>query len=226
MDTAKFEEAFSAVKESLHREKLDAVINLTSSGGIASDELRMAHLRILKPEVCSLDAGTMNWADKYIFENSPEFLDKLCACALEYDIKPELEIFDAGMMGNALHLIKLGKLKTPCHFQFVLGQLGGMEGNVESLLFLKRMLPQGATWSVTGIGRAHLPMLLAGLSMGCDGVRVGLEDNIYLSRGVKTTNEALVERAVSLAKLAGREIATAQEAREILSITRSSLVCQ
>lgn len=218
MDTAKFEEAYHAVNAALEGEGLDAVLNLTSSGGPATDELRMAHLRKLRPEMCSLDAGTMNWAHRAIFENSPAFLDKLCACVDEEGIKPEIEIFDGGMMGNAFHLIKTGQLKPPYHFQFVLGQLGGMDGDMESLVYLHRMLPEGSTWSLTGIGRSHLPMLLAGLAMGCDGVRVGLEDNIYFSRGVKTTNEALVTRAVEIAKLAGREIANAQEARVLLSI--------
>jgi len=219
MDTVKFEEVYAAVQSALKREQLDAVINLTSSGAPGSDELRMAHLQKLNPDMCSLDAGTMNWAHKSVFENSPSFLDKLCDCTLQENIKPEIEIFDGGMMGNALHLIKIGKLKMPCHFQFVLGQLGGMPGDMQSLLYLKNMLPKGATWSLTGIGKSHLPMLLAGLALECTGIRVGLEDNIYYSRGIKATNVDLVERAAQLGRLAGREIASPAEAREILSIT-------
>ena len=96
------------------------------------------------------------------------------------------------MMGNVAYYIRNGMLKSPCHYQFVLGVLGGLEGTVENLLFLKKRLPEGATWSVTGIGRDHMAMMLAGLALGCDGLRVGLEDNLYLSRGVKATNVHLL----------------------------------
>ena len=127
------------------------------------------------------------------------------------------------MIGNALYYIKKHNIPEPCHFQFVLGVGGGLDGTVRNLSFLKEMLPEGYTWSVTGIGKTHLPMVLAGLAMGADGLRVGLEDNIYMSKGVPATNVQLVERAVAIAKLAGREIATAQDAREILNIKRQSL---
>ena len=98
-----------------------------------------------------------------------------------------------------------------------------MEGSVENLQYLHSKLPEGWTWSVTGIGKDHLPMLLTGLALGADGVRVGLEDNLYLERGVKATNVQLVERAAALGRLVGREPATAAEAREMLGITRRSL---
>lgn len=225
MDTTQFEKAFRATKEALVKENLDVVINLTTSGaygGTAPDELRLGHLRKLKPEMCSFDAGTMNWGCNLVFDNSPDFLEKLCACTSENDIKPEIEIFDGGMMTNAEYYIKKGMLKTPCHYQFVLGVLGGLEGTPKNLQFLVDRLPTGSTWSVTGIGKAHIPMMLAGLSMGCDGIRVGLEDNIYFSSGLKATNVQLVERAARLAKLTGRELATAQEAREMLGIKRKS----
>ena len=103
-----------------------------------------------------------------------------------------------------------------------------MPGTTENLAFLVNKLPEGATWSVSGIGKAHMPMMLAGLALGCDGLRVGLEDNIMYGKDengnkIIATNVMLVERAVQLAKLAGREIATAQEAREIMGITRNCL---
>lgn len=219
MDTEIFEEVYSAVRHALRQNGLDAILNLTTSGGGgATPELRMAHLHRLKPEMCSFDAGTMNWAHRTVFQNPPEFLDQLCACVKEEKIKPEIEIFDGGMMGNALHLMKLGRLEPPCHFQFVLGQLGGMAGTIDSLTYLYKLLPSGSTWSLTGIGQSHIPMMLAGLALGCDGLRVGLEDNLYFSRGIKTTNRALVERAVQLSMLAGREIASAAEARSILRL--------
>jgi uncharacterized protein (DUF849 family) len=87
-------------------------------------------------------------------------------------------------MGNTAYYVKNGMLKTPVHYQFVLDVPGGLDGTVKNLSFLHDMLPQGSTWSVTGIGKAHMPMMLAGLAMGADGLRVGLEDNIMLSKGV------------------------------------------
>ena len=95
-----------------------------------------------------------------------------------------------------------------------------MPGTTENLAFLVNKLPAGATWSVSGIGKAHMPMMLAGLSLGCDGLRVGLEDNIFLEKGVLATNAQLVERACKLGELAGRTIATAADAREILGLTK------
>lgn len=221
MDTDRFEAAYRAAQAALKTAGLDAVLNLTTSGasgGTAPLELRLGHLRRLKPELCSFDAGTMNWGCNLVFENTPAFLNELCRCVSEEGIKPEIEIFDGGMMGNVAYYIRQGMLKLPCHYQFVLGVLGGLEGTVENLLFLKNRLPEGATWSVTGIGRDHMTMMLAGLALGCDGLRVGLEDNLYLSHGVKATNVQLVERAAALCRLVGRQPATAAEARAILSL--------
>ena len=225
MSTEKFTGAFEAVKAAVKEAGVDVVVNLTTSGSpaIEPNDLRMAHLKKLRPEMCSFDAGTMNWNNGGVFVNAPDFLEELSKCVVEEDIKPEIEIFDGGMIGNALYYIKKHNIPEPCHFQFVLGVGGGLDGTVRNLSFLKEMLPEGYTWSVTGIGKTHLPMVLAGLAMGADGLRVGLEDNIYMSKGVPATNVQLVERAVAIAKLAGREIATAQDAREILNIKRQSL---
>jgi len=223
METSYFKEAFEAVKEATEKAGVDIIINLTTSGGSTDTFLRTEHLRQLRPEVCSYDAGTFNWGLGKIFENSPAFLEECGKLTRELDIKPEIEVFDYGMLGNAVAYAKRGILKTPCHFQFVLGVLGAMEGTVENLQYLHSKLPEGCTWSVTGIGQAHIPMMLAGLALGCDGLRVGLEDNLYYSRGVKATNVQLVERAAALARIAGREPATAEEAREMLGITRHSL---
>jgi uncharacterized protein (DUF849 family) len=225
MDTGKFTEAFEAVKGELAAQNLDAIINLTTSGGVSGWDERMAHLKVLRPEMCSFDAGSMNWGNSMIFDNHPEFLRQLALLTLEMDIKPEIEIFDASMIGNALYYIKNGMLREPCHFQFVLGVPGGLGGNIDCLAFLLSKLPKGATWSITGIGKAHLPMMLAGLAAGAHGLRVGLEDNVFFSDGIPATNAQLVERAAGLARLAERGIASAQEAREILGIKRTSFAC-
>lgn len=225
MDTGQFEKTFKAVKAALDKEGLDAVINLTTSGaygGTAPLELRTGHLKLLRPEMCSFDAGTMNWGCELVFDNSPKFLEELSKVVTDYDVKPEFEIFDSGQISNAQYYLNNGYIKSPGHFQFVLGILGGLEGTTRNLQFLVDRLPKDATWSVTGIGKAHLPMMLAGLSLGCDGLRVGVEDNLYYEHGVKATNEQLVKRAADLGRLAGRQIATADEAREILKIQRKS----
>ena len=222
-------ELFSAMKnveicdktrEALAKENLDVVLNLTSSGSKFSEDLRLAHFPVCKPEMCSYDPGTLNWANSYVFLNTPQFLERLGKLAIDLDIKPEIEVFDGGHMQSVEHYVKIGALKQPVHYQFVLGVTGAMPGNMDSLNYLlPKMLP-GSTWSITGIGRSHLPCLLLGLANGCDGLRVGLEDNIYLEKGVLATNTQLVERAVRLSVQAGREIATAADAREILGLTK------
>jgi len=222
MDTDRFVEVVGKVKAALDAEGLDAVLNLTTSGSKFSYEQRMGHLSVVRPEMCSYDPGTMNWANSYVFLNEPKFLEELGARTQEFGVKPELEIFDAGMVGNVNYYISKGFLKKPCHIQFVLGVAGGMPGNAESLAYLLPKIPEGSTWSITGIGKSHLPCVLLGLAEGADGLRVGLEDNIFFSKGVLATNAQLVDRAAKLAILAGREIANADEAREILGIEKRS----
>lgn len=218
METDRFVEVVTKIRAALAANGLDAVLNLTSSGTKFPEDMRVAHLPILMPEMCSYDPGTLNWANSYIFLNTPAFLERLGDVTQELGIKPELEIFDAGMLGNVEYYVKIGKLKPPCHFQFVFDVPGGMPGTIDSLNHLLPKLPAGSTWSITGIGKAHVPMMLAGLAAGCDGLRVGLEDNVFLYKGVHATNAQLVERAVTLGTLAGREIATAEDARQILGL--------
>ena len=221
METQRFVEIYEKSTQACREAGVDVIFNLTSSGGKFPYEMRLAHLKLLEPEMCSYDPGSMNWGDSYVFLNEPAFLRQLSQVVMEHNIKPELEIFDGGMLYTCLDYIRKGLLKPPCHFQFVLGVSGGLPGTVDSLAFLLDKLPEGATWSATGIGKAHMPVMLASLAAGCTGLRVGLEDNVLMSRGVPATNVSLVERAAALGRLAGREIATAAEAREILGITRN-----
>ena len=220
MDKEKFRETIKLIRS--HKD-CDVIINCTSSGASpehpATDDERMAHHRELSGiEMGSYDAGSFNWMPGGVFVNSPQFLQKLGDLYMEKGIKPELEIFDAGMLGVANYFVKKGHLPTPCHYQFCLGVLGGMPATGENLLYLVQHIPAGSTWTVTGVGRGAWPMVAAGIVMGGN-VRVGFEDNIYLEKGHKAaSNGELVEKVVRLAKELGREIATPDEARKILSL--------
>lgn len=220
METVRWVEVVTKVREALASENLDAVLNLTSSGSKFPEEMRLAHLPVLKPEMCSYDPGTMNWANSYVFLNTPAFLEKLGELTIKEEIKPELEIFDGGMIGNVEYYLKKGYLKEPLHYQLVLNVSGGMKGNIENINYIVSKLRPGSTWSISGIGASHMTCMLGGLAAGCTGLRVGLEDNIYMEKGVLATNAQLVERACRLAEIAGREIATAEEAREILGLKK------
>jgi 3-keto-5-aminohexanoate cleavage enzyme len=205
----------------------DICINITSSGGTLGsgsteedDEARIKPIRELLPEICSYDCGTMNWQNRTILENHPRFLETLGKEAQRLDIKPEIEIFDAGMIYTAEHYVKTGILKAPCHFQLILGAAGGVKATVEDLIMLKSRIPEGSTWAAAGIGRGHVPIMMATIAMGGH-LRVGLEDNVYYSKGVLAENNAqLVSRAKRLIEEAGYETATPEEARKILGLVR------
>ncbi len=225
IDVDQFTKTFEAIQKATKAAGVDIIVNLTTSGSVKleKNETRLAHVKKLRPEMCSFDSGTFNWNYGGVFVNAPDFLEDLSKCVIENNVKPEFEIFDNGMLGNALYCIKKFNIPTPCHFQFVLGVGGAAAATTRNLVFLQEMLPAGSTWSITGIGISHIPMMLAGLSLGCTGLRVGLEDNVYMSKGVKATNVKLVERAAELIRLTGHEVATPEETREILGIKRHSL---
>ena len=211
-------EIFKQVVEPL-QEKTNLILCLTTSGipgrNLPSDE-RLAPLE-LKPELASFDAGSINLGNS-VFINSPEFLESAAKKMKDIGVKPELEIFDLGMVITCQRMKNEGKLAEPFHFQFVLGTPWGAPATPESLLHLHQHIPQNSTWSVIGIGKGHLPMSMMALIMGGH-IRVGMEDNIYYSRGVLAkTNAQFVERIVRIAGEYGREVATPDEARRILSL--------
>ncbi|WP_312433346.1 3-keto-5-aminohexanoate cleavage protein [Lacrimispora sp.] len=199
----------------------DVCINITSSGSVDfSDEERIYPLQQLLPELASYDAGSLNWQNRTVFLNPPAFLEKLGHALQESNIKPEIEIFDTGMIYNTLYYIKTGVLKAPCHFQFVLGCAGGMANTVENLVYLKNLIPDGSTWAGCGISSGHLPIMSATIAMGGH-LRVGLEDNVYYSKGLlANSNAQLVERAKQMLEINGLQAATPDEAREIYGLTR------
>ncbi|NLA11170.1 MAG: 3-keto-5-aminohexanoate cleavage protein [Firmicutes bacterium] len=217
MDAARFEEAVRLIKKS----GIDIIINLSTSGALdATDETRQAHIRSIRPEMASYNAGTMNWMHRFVFLNTPDFMEELGRTMLECGIKPEVEIFDAGMVYNAAHYVETGVLQAPVHYQLVLGAAGGMKATIDNLLFLKNLLPADATWSAFGIGRAHVPVMLTTLALGGH-LRVGMEDNVYFAAGeLAESNAQFVRRAAALIEHAGMKVATPEEAREILGLER------
>jgi 3-keto-5-aminohexanoate cleavage enzyme len=211
-------EVFRQVVEPL-RAKTDLVLCLTTSGIPGRNlpiEERLAPLE-LKPELASFDAGSINLGES-VFINSPEFLDRAAQDMRARGVKPELEIFDLGMLITCLRMLDEKKLEAPAHFQLVLGTPWGAPASPKSLLNLHEYLPREATWSVIGIGKGHLPMAMMALAMGGH-IRVGMEDNIYYARGVMArTNAEFVERIVRIAREYGRKIATPEETRRILKL--------
>ncbi|WP_455946601.1 3-keto-5-aminohexanoate cleavage protein [Eubacterium ramulus] len=221
MDAKKFKKTIELIRA---HEDCDVIINCTSSGAAhPTDEERMQHFKeIDEIEMGSYDAGTFNWMPNVVFMNSPQFLEQLGQLYIDRGIKPEIEIFDSGMLGITEFYVKKGKLPSPCHYQFVLGVPGGMPATVENLLYLKNHIPEGSTWSAFGVGAGHLPIMFATLALGGN-IRVGLEDNVVYGKDaegnkIMATNVMLVERAVKAVKLYGKQVATPAEAREILGI--------
>lgn len=211
-------ERFAAAVKTI-REKTDLVVNLTSSGGPGTDEERMAHIIALKPEMCSYDVGTFNWLPGGIFPNSPEFLRKLGKACIENDVKPEIEVFDYGMIDAAVYFQQKENVlpEGNLHFQLCLGVLGQAKAIPGNVTRMAELLPAGSTWSAFGIGPGHMPVLFTALASGGN-LRVGLEDNVYYKKGELASNVTLVERAVRCVREFGNEVATPDEAREILKL--------
>lgn len=201
------------------RSQTDALLCLTTSGIPGRNlpiEDRLQPLA-LKPELVSFDAGSVNMGTN-VFLNPPEFLEALAKATRAQGIKPELEVFEIGMVYTCRRFLEKDILTPPLHFQFVLGTQGGLPATPKSLLHLVEVLPPGSTWSVIGVGASQLPMAVMGLIMEGH-VRVGLEDNIYYSKGVLAqSNAQLVERVVRIAKEFGREVASPAETRKILNL--------
>ncbi|GAA5109457.1 3-keto-5-aminohexanoate cleavage protein [Orbus sasakiae] len=215
MSVEKFEETVALIRKT----DCDIVLNCTTSGDLnATDDTRMMHLEKVKPEMASYDCGTMNWMHSTVFYNTPPFLEKLGLYMQAHNVKPEIEVFDASFIYNALYYLKKGVLKAPLHFQLCMGAPGGIAATIENLVFLKNLLPEDCTWSAFGIGANHLPILYTTIAMGGH-IRIGMEDNVYYSKGeLAKSNSQFVERAVRLIKEANKQAATPDEARQILQL--------
>ena len=223
MDTAKFEETVNLIHTKYP--DCDIILNLTTSGDIhADDEIRVAHVKKLKPEMASYDCGSMNWLNSGLFINSPKFLTDCGLLFQETNTKPEIEAFDPGMIGNAAYYIKKGVLKTPVHFQFCMGCANGIPGTMKNLIFMKETADElvgkgNYTWSCFGVGHSAMEMLYGAVALG-GGIRVGMEDNVMYAKGqLAESNVQFVERAARVIREYGNEVATPAEAREMLGLT-------
>jgi uncharacterized protein (DUF849 family) len=215
MSFEKFKESVELIRSA----NCPIVINLTTSGAQNQTyEDRVRPFRELKPELASFDAGTMNWMHNDVFMNEPKFLEFLGTEMQKSGVKPEIEVFDMGMLNNAIYYIKKGIIQEPAHFQICLGAPGGMAATTESLLYIVNHLPEKSTWGTFGIGKGAMEITMAALAMGGN-IRVGLEDNVFYHYGqLADSNVDFVERVKRLAKEMNKTIATPDEAREILGL--------
>jgi 3-keto-5-aminohexanoate cleavage enzyme len=197
------------------RERCDILVQFSTGGAVGmSVEERIEGLD-LQPDMATLTTGTVNFGDD-VFLNSWPMIKQIAARLQELGITPEVEVFDTGMIDSALRLVREGLLEQPIHFDFVLGVPGGMGADPANLEFLVSRVPDGCTWSVAGVGRHELPLAYRAVDMGGH-VRVGLEDNVYIEKGVLARGSfELVERVAEYAAAHGRPLHTPGSARSVL----------
>ncbi|GAB4321619.1 MAG: 3-keto-5-aminohexanoate cleavage protein [Promethearchaeota archaeon] len=205
------------------------IVCTTTGGGAtsgATPEQRLCSLQLEPPpELASLNVSSMNFGSK-VFPNPPEVVEAFASAMKERGVKPEIEVYDVGHLVVVEDLVERGLLDPPLRVNFVMGVRGGIPASLENLSFLRDKLRSGglggveSTWMVTAIGRHQLPACVAATLMGGD-VRVGFEDNVYYRRGEKArSNAQLVERVARIARELDREVATADEAREVLKLKK------
>jgi uncharacterized protein (DUF849 family) len=228
-------EHYREAVERIRASETDLIINLTTGPGgrfmpsdddprvaapgstLVRPERRIEHVIALKPEICSLDLNTM-WFGNAVVINTPKNVTIMAGAIREAGVKPELEVFDSGDIQLAHQLLESGVLPRPPLFQVVLGIRNGFPATPETLLYARSLLPADADWAAMGTGRMEFPIVAQACLLGGH-VRVGLEDNLYLSKGVLApSNAALVERAVTIVELLGRSVASPAEARAILGL--------
>jgi 3-keto-5-aminohexanoate cleavage enzyme len=196
-----------------------------STGGAGPMKDRVDHVA-LRPAIAALNMGSMNYAKwkadkkefafKFIFQNSFDDIIAFAKAIREAGAKPEMECFDTGHVYSHTVLEDLGLLERPYHFSFIMGVLGGIPASARHLAFQAQNIPAGSRWKVIGISREQWPLCMAALSLGGD-IRVGLEDNFYLPDGeMATSNGDLVDAAVHMVKLSGREVASLEDTKALL----------
>ncbi len=215
LDKSVFQETVRQIKSTAP----EVIVQLSTGARAGRDwEARATPVRLL-PEMASFTTGSNNLPG-IVYANAPDFLLFLAGVFKDTGVKPEIEVFETGMINNALFLQKNGFLSPPRLFDFVLGAPGSMPGSVRNLVFLADSLPPGSTWTVAGIGPAEIPLAAAAIAMGGH-VRVGIEDNLRLPDGTLATNAQLVAAAAAIAKVTGRGIASPAEARKVLGLDPS-----
>jgi 3-keto-5-aminohexanoate cleavage enzyme len=218
-----FAEIFNEV-----RARTDVIVNFSTGAIGIPPEDRVAHIRDLKPEMAALNMGSMNYAiysekkkafyHDHVFANSFKDIQFFLETMKKAGVRPEMECFDAGHIGNTRPLIDMGVLGPPYQFSLIMGVLGGIPGSTRHLVDQVDSLPPGSHWQVIGIGLNQWPLVAAAITMGGN-VRVGLEDNFYLEDGkMAKSNGDLVEKASRLVRDLGREVATGAEARAQLGL--------
>lgn len=222
--------------ERIRASDVDVVLNLTAGMGgdlVIDDEdplkpvegtdlvnayERLPHVEELDPDICTLDCGTLNFGEgNQIYVSTPDMLRKGARRIQELGVKPEMEIFDTGQLWFASKLVEEGLVDPPPLFQLCMDIPYGAPADPLHLQAMVNRLPEGAQWAAFALGRMQMPWVAQSVLLGGH-VRVGLEDNLYLSKGVKATNEQLVTRAVDLIHNLGSRVATPDEAREILDL--------
>jgi uncharacterized protein (DUF849 family) len=231
-DVALFREAVKRIRDS----GTDVIINLTagmggdwvpsdedpSRGGPGTDmagpEERLAHVTELRPEICSLDCGTMNFGNgKETYISPPAYLRTMAGVIRDCGVKPEMEVFDLGHVRFARQMVEEGLIESPALFQICLGIPWGAGADTETMLSMRNALPPGSNWAGFGISRMQMAMVAQAVVLGGN-VRVGLEDNIYLDRGVLASNGDLVTRAVEIIERMGARVVGPDEARKRLGL--------
>jgi uncharacterized protein (DUF849 family) len=232
---------YREVVEQIHASDVDVVLNLTAGmggdlvlGGVeaplppnpsgtdmAGATERLAHVAELLPEICTLDCGTMNFAEgDYVMTNTPSMLREMARQIQALGVRPEIEIFDTGNLVFAKQLLAEGLVDEPAMFQLCMGIPYGAPDDPSTLLAMVNQLPPECVFSAFAIGRMQLPYVALAPLVGGN-VRVGLEDNIWLERGAKATNGALVERAVTILEAMNVSVLGPAEVREKLRLTRT-----
>ncbi len=232
---------YREVVERIREADTDVIINLTAGMGgdlyIGADAdptqfgagtdlvdplERLAHVEALLPEICTLDCGSLNFGDgNMVYVSTPDYLRRGAKRVQELGVKPELEIFDTGNLWFSKQMLAEGLLDDPPMFQLCLGIPWGAPANTSSMKAMVDNLPAGAVWAGFGIGRMQMPMLAQAVLLGGN-ARVGLEDNLYLDKGVYASNGSLVERAVKIIELMGAKVLGPDQARAKLNLKKPS----
>src|SRR3989440_6186390 len=231
MDRAHYAEVVDRVRSS----GTDVVINLTTGPGgrfspsadnpmtpgpgttLRTPRQRVQHVLDLRPEICSLDMGSMNMGAN-VFVNTPPILEAMASDIREAGVTPELEVFETGHLLLAKRMIETGHIRQPGMFQICLGIAWGQPATPEAMSYMRNLLPAGSPWFAFGISLHQFPMVAQAVLLGGH-VRVGLEDNLYLEKGkLAPSNAALVEKAARIIEVLGDHVATPDEAREILGL--------